>query len=101
MRGLNPNSVRRRVIKFTFKAKKYTTAFSKHCSLVCSLNSGSRLAVSYEILCVRLSFVVIDRWRWYPGYQRFFLTCDEELRLADTSSAEETSGEAGHFLRLF
>ena len=41
----------------------------------------------------------------YPGYQRFFLACDEELRRprADTSSAEDTSGEAfhaRHFLRL-
>ena len=36
---------------------------------------------------------------WYPGYQRFFLTRDEELRQADTSSAEDTSGEAGHFFK--
>ena len=48
----------------------------------------------------------------YPGYQRFFLACDEELRRpqADTSSAfgrrherrsrEKKSFRTGHFLRL-
>ena len=42
----------------------------------------------------------------YPGYQRFFLACDGELRFVGrrpTSvrpKAEDTSGEATHFLRL-
>ena len=42
----------------------------------------------------------------YPGYRRFFLACDEELRrpLADSSSADREKKlfafRAGHFLRL-
>ena len=36
--------------------------------------------------------------RLFVEYQRFFLACNEECRVADTSSAEDTSG--GHFLRL-
>ena len=36
---------------------------------------------------------------WVP--EIFFLTCEEELRRpqADTSSTEDTSGEAGHFFK--
>ena len=30
--------------------------------------------------------------RLFVGYQRFFLACDEEPRVSDTSSAEDTSG---------
>ena len=30
----------------------------------------------------------------YPGYQRFFLACDEELRRPPRPSAEDTSGDA-------
>ena len=42
----------------------------------------------------------------YPGYQRFFLACDGELRFVGRRptrvrpKAEDTSGETTHFLRL-
>ena len=42
----------------------------------------------------------------YPGYQRFFLACDGELRFVGRRptrvrpKAEDTSGEATRFLRL-
>ena len=42
----------------------------------------------------------------YPGYQMFFLACDGELRFVARRptrvrpKAEDTSGEATHFLRL-
>ena len=42
----------------------------------------------------------------YPGYQRFFLACDGELRFVGRRptrvrpKAEDTSGEATHFLRF-
>ena len=42
----------------------------------------------------------------YPGYQRFFLACDGKLRFVGRRptrvppKAEDTSGEATHFLRL-
>ena len=42
----------------------------------------------------------------YPGYQRFFLACDGELRFVGRRTtrvrpkAEDTSCEATHFLRL-
>ena len=47
----------------------------------------------HKLICVFGNFM--HQGRRYPGYQRFFLACDEELRRsqADTSSAFGT----GHF----
>ena len=68
-----------------------------------------RIAIRYNVDHIRYVTLHFRDWRSaaYPGYQRFFLAFDGELRFLCQRptrvrpKAEDTSGEtAGHFLRL-